>query len=245
VKKNAIILTPGLTGSSVFAALFGLAGYWLGNHTVQNTDYDTFENAELVALNRELLGALAPGFNHKRRFSIEDIVGIERASQTGELQPCREFLARCMSHSPWLWKDPRLTWTIRVWAKVMDLRQTAFLVLTRDDLQAWISANNRRRIQSMRYTREYNDGITTANIRFLEESRLPFMKASFEDLLLQPEQMLDRLNDFFGLELSMSALRSVCGERLYHRSRGFKDLVMAALIYARNYHGRDGRGLGT
>ncbi len=241
MKKNVIILTPGLTGSSVFAALFGQAGYWLGNETVQNTDYDTFENSELVALNRHLLGALAPGFNHKHRFSFKDIVGIERASQTYDLQPCRDFVSRCSRYSPWLWKDPRLTWTIRVWAKVIDLEQTAFLVLTRDDLQRWISANNRRRIQSMWYTREYNNGITSSNIRFLEESRLPFLQAGFENLLLQPEQTLDRLNDFFGLDLSMIALRSCYSGRLYRKSRGFKDVALAALIYAKNYHRRNGR----
>jgi len=60
MKKNVIILTHGVSGSSVFAALLGRAGYWLGSETVQKPDYDTFENAALVALNYELLHVLAP-----------------------------------------------------------------------------------------------------------------------------------------------------------------------------------------
>jgi len=242
MKKNVIILTHGWTGSSVFAALFGRAGYWLGSETVQKPDYDTNENADLVAFNRRLLDTLAAGINHEHHFAIEDVHQIERAAEGMDFAPYREFLARCSQNSPWLWKDPRLTWTIRVWAKVLDLERTAFMILTRDDLQAWISANNRRHVQSMRFTREYKHGITSGNVEFLERHGLPYLQASFEDLLLEPEKTLARMNEFYGLELTMDDLRTVYHEPLYRKSRGFKDLVTATLIYLKNYHERDGRG---
>lgn len=241
MKKNIIILTHGWTGSSVFAALLGRAGYWLGSETVQKRDYNTFENADLVALNQELLAALAPGINYEHRFASEDVARIAQASATLDLQPHRHFLSRCAANGPWLWKDPRLTWTIRVWAKVLDLEQTAFLVLTRDDLQAWISSNQRRHIQSMRFTRQYNHSITRSNLRFLEDLRLPYLKMSFEDLILWPEKALVRLIEFFHLELSMRDLRGVCSIPLRRKSRAWKDFLLAALIYAKNYGERDGR----
>src|SRR5690349_17771408 len=147
MKKNIIILTHGWTGSSVFAALLGRAGYWLGASTVRKTDYDTFENAELVAFNQELLRLLAPDIDHQHRFAIEDVSRIAQASDSLDLQPYRDFVFRCAANGLWLWKDPRLTWTIGVWAKVLDLERTAFLILTRDDLQAWVSSNQRRHIQ--------------------------------------------------------------------------------------------------
>ena len=210
--KNIIILTHGWTGSSAFAALLRHAGYWLGGETVQKPDYDTFENAGLVDHNRDLLRTLAPGLDHEHRFEPEDVARIANAGARLDLAPHRAFVERCATHSPFLWKDPRLTWTIRVWARVLDLERTAFLVLTRDDVQAWISSNQRRHIQSMRFTRQYNHGITRSNVRFLQEMRLPHLELSFEDLLLQPEGTIARLNEFFGLRLSMA------GQRLSHLS---------------------------
>jgi hypothetical protein len=242
MKKNIIILTEGWTGSSVFSALFGRAGYWLGSETVKKIDYDTYENVDLVALNRRILDEFSIGLNHELRFDYADVLAIERASAGHDLKPYADFVKRCSSNGLWVWKDPRLTWTIRVWANVLDLDQTAFLILTRDELQGWISANLRRHIRSRRHTREYRGGVTRSNIRFLEERRLPALNLRFEGMLLQPEQTLEQLNGFFELQLTMQDLQAVCDKPLYRKSLGFGDLVKAVLIYARNYGERDGRG---
>ncbi|MBS0446994.1 MAG: hypothetical protein JSR59_13710 [Proteobacteria bacterium] len=242
MKKNVIVLTHGWTGSSVFSALFGRAGYWLGSETMRKPDYDTHENADLVGLNRRLLETGLPGVDHEHRFAFEDVHALDRATRELDLAPHADFLARCHANAPWLWKDPRLTWTIRVWARLLDPATTAYLVLTRDDRQAWISANTRRHIQSMAYTRAYNHGITQSNLDFLHGAGLPCLKTSFEDLLLAPDQTLARLNGAFDLALTMSDLTQVCREPLHRKSRGVGDLVKAALIYAKNYHERDGRG---
>jgi len=241
MKKNVIILTHGVSGSSVFAALLGRAGYWLGSETVQKPDYDTFENAALVALNYELLHVLAPGIRHEHRFAFEDVSRLAQRAATLDMQPHREFLSHCAANAPWVWKDPRLTWTIRVWAKVLDLERVAFLVLTRNDLQAWISTNQRRHIESLGFTKQYNHDITRSNVRFLDDLRLPYLAMSFEDLLLQPEKTLACLNEFLELRLTMVDLRAVCKAPLHRKSRGWKDLLLAALIYAKNYRERDGR----
>lgn len=242
MKKNIIILTHGWTGSSIFAGLFGTAGYWLGSETMRKPDYNTNENADLVGLNRVLLQALSPGLSHEHCFDFGEVVAMAQRSENLDLQPYRDFVARCSRSSPWLWKDPRLTWTIRGWAKVLDLEHTAFLVLTRDDVQAWISANTRRHVQSLQFTRQYNHGITRSNVAFVQDQGLPFLQMSFEDLLLSPEKTLERLNEFFEVELTLAHLQGVCREPLHQKSRGWKDLGLAALIYLKNFHERDGRG---
>ncbi len=244
MKKNVIILTHGWTGSSILTALFGRAGYWIGSETVKKTDYDTYENADLVVLNRRILDEFAKGLSHEHSFEYDDVLAIERASVGQDLTPYADFVARCSTHGLWVWKDPRLTWTIRVWARVLNLERTAFLILTRDPMQAWISSNLRRHIQSRRFTDEYKRGITRSNIRFLEERGLPVLNLSFEDLLLQPEQTLERLNSFYDLQLTMQDLQAVCDKPLYRKSLGFGDLVKAVLIYVKNYGERDGRGRG-
>lgn len=239
--KNVIVLTHGWTGSSIFSALFGEAGYWLGGETMVKPDYDTFENAGLVTLNNRLLHDLAPTLKHEHRFSDLDVRQLASSAATSDLRPYREFVLACNQNPPWLWKDPRLTWTIRAWAEVLDLEQTAFLVLTRDHTQAWISANLRRHVQSFKFTREYNGGITRSNLRFLEERGLPHIQLSFEDLLLDPEATLAKLNGFFKLGLSMAQLHTVCRLPLHRKSRDWKDFIVASLIYMKNFGERDGR----
>jgi len=239
--KNIVILTHGWSGSSVFAGLFGKAGYWLGEDTFRKVDYDTFENADLVSLNKDLLQRLLPTLNHEHRFDEQDVMEIERRAAGLDLQPCRKFVTECAKHSPWLWKDPRLTWTIRVWSRVLDLNETSFLVLTRDHTQAWISTNIRRHVQSGRFTRNYNGGITQSNLRFLKEKGLPSLQVSFEDLLLMPERTLEGMNEFFGINLTVELLRAVCREPLGRKSRDWKDFVVASLIYLKNFRERDFR----
>ncbi|MDO9091408.1 MAG: hypothetical protein Q7U99_02005 [Rubrivivax sp.] len=241
-RKNVIVLTHGWTGSSIFSALFGEAGYWLGGETMAKPDYDTFENAGLVALNNRLLQQLAPKLNHEHQFAQADVEAIATRSRSWDMRPCRDFVAECGQHQPWLWKDPRLTWTIRAWAQVLDLQTTSFLVLTRDPTQAWISANLRRHVQSFTFTRSYNEGITQSNLRFLQEGGLPYLKLSFEDLLLAPEATLERLNSAFDLGLGLTQLHEVCRLPLGRKSRNWKDFALASLIYLKNFQERDGRG---
>lgn len=241
-RKNIIILTHGWTGSSVFSGLFGRAGYWLGAETVKKIDYNTNENSMLVDLNRRMIDEFGQGLDHEHRFSDDDVALIARRAEGMDLQPLRDFVAQCNQNGHWLWKDPRLTWTIRIWARVLDLEKTAFLILTRDLQQAWISANLRRHVQSTEFTRQYKDGITASNIRFLQQVGQPYVELSFEDLLLTPERALETLNRFFGTSLKIDDLKAVCSEPLYRKSRGFKDFVVALLIYLKNYGERDGRG---
>lgn len=241
---SVVILTHGWSGSSVFSALLGHAGCWLGSETIVKPDYDTHENADLVVLDETMIEALAPGLDREHRFDIADVLEIERRAGSLDLAPYRAFAAHCEKHRPWLWKDPRLTWTIRVWERCIDFQRTRFLVLTRDPTQAWITSNLRRHVQSPGFTRAYNDGITQANLDFLRERRLPFLQSSFEELLLRPERTLAALNDFLGVELTMDHLRQVCREPLYRKSRGWADFALAALVYLKNFRERDGRRAG-
>jgi hypothetical protein len=237
---NVVILTHGWTGSSVFSALFGRAGLWLGDQTMLKPDYDTFENAELVDLNRLILSKLLPELNHEHRFDPRDVA----AAGAGTLpdQALRAFVAKCEDHGPWIWKDPRLTWTMRTWAPLLDLNRTRFLVLTREPLQAWASANLRRHVQSYRFTHQYNDGITQSNLRFLTENGLPCLKLSFEDLLMDPDGTLQRLNQHFDMALTRADLQAVCRLPLHRKSRTWRDCIVAGLIFLKNFSERDGRG---
>ncbi|MCB1667822.1 MAG: hypothetical protein R3E73_03925 [Porticoccaceae bacterium] len=238
MKKNVIILTHGWTGSSVFSALIGKAGYWKGDNTHKKPDYDTHENKELIQLNERLMSELGFTGDHEHEFDLATIQNLAKRAENIDLSPYQEFVDKCEQNKPWIWKDPRLTWTIRVWAKLLDLKNIAFVILTRDDEQAWISCNLRRHIQSKRFTKAYNHGITSSLQKFLDENQCGFVKYEFEDLLLTPDKTIEELNGFLDINLTMEDLTSVYRYPLYKKSRNWKDKLEATAIYLKNYKER-------
>ena len=238
MKKNVIILTHGWTGSSVFSALIGKAGYWKGDNTHKKPDQDTHENKELIQLNERLMSELGFTGDHEHEFDLATIQNLAKRAENIDLSPYQEFVDKCEQNKPWIWKDPRLTWTIRVWAKLLDLKNIAFVILTRDDEQAWISCNLRRHIQSKRFTKAYNHGITSSLQKFLDENQCGFVKYEFEDLLLTPDKTIEELNGFLDINLTMEDLTSVYRYPLYKKSRNWKDKLEATAIYLKNYKER-------
>ena len=56
---NVIILTTGISGSSVLTGFLAKSGLWIGDETVYKDNitgkYETYENKKLVDLNDELI----------------------------------------------------------------------------------------------------------------------------------------------------------------------------------------------
>jgi len=237
--KNVIILTHGWTGSSAFTALLGEAGYWYGENTFKKIDYDTYENLRLVELNNRLLIELNYTGNREHEIITSDVLDdLAYKAATIDLTPYKKFLEKCQQHKPWIWKDPRLALTIHIWAKLLPLKEIRFIVLTRDDEQAWIASNLRLHIQSHAFTREYNAANTDNIKKFLNENQQDFIEFKFEDLQLTPEKTIAELNKFLEIHLTMDNLKSVYKFPLYRKSKGLKDKLFAWLIYLKNYNYR-------
>jgi hypothetical protein len=234
---GVIILTGGLTGSSVLAGLLGAVGFWTGNDTFEKRDYNTHENASLIRLNRDLMARVGVGEEYTKYFlpdAIDAIDGLE--VQDGSR--FAEFIAECHAHRPWLWKEPRLWLTIRFWDRYLPATGLRFLLLERDLLQAWISMTQRRTIQTWEYTKRYHEGVQSSLKQYLSRSGRPFLTVNYEDLIIRPEAELERLSRFLGRPVSMQHLTSTYRGRLYRKNKGFRDAVEAALIYTKNFRER-------
>ncbi len=239
MKKNIVILTNGLSGSSVTTGLLSRAGYWTGDRTFAKKDYNTNENSELIKLNNTIMRELGYTDDYTQRFSREAIAMI--ANRSGELDPTpyREFLERCNANQPWVWKDPRLWLTIRFWKHILDIENTQFILVSRDYQQIWISELHRRDIISPAYSRAYNEGIRRALLNFFEDNKLEYFDLWYEDLIVKPERTIARLNAYLDTQLSVDDLRKDFRGELYKKPRGFKDWLTAWAIYLKNYHLRN------
>ena len=246
--KNVIILTPGLSGSSPLAGLFSQAGFWSGDSTREKHDYrgrkdrgyNTFENEALIDLNDSILATALDDsdYDYRMEFSREAIDKIAACRKSLDPAPFEQFIAQCNEHGPWMWKDPRLWLTMRVWIHWLDLDDVKFILLTREHLQLWISTTIRRQIQTFSYAKNYVEQIKASLVEFLDSNGQDYLDLCFEDLIVHPEQSLVALNDFLGTSLSIEDWKAVYSKRLYKKPLEFKDFCHALLIYIKNYRQR-------
>jgi hypothetical protein len=235
MKKNIIIMTSGLAGSSVLTALLARAGYWTGAGTFKKLDYDTHENQQLIKLNKDLLKAARIDRDYTKSFDRADVVQVARAADIVDPAPYERLIEECQAQRPWIWKDPRLWLTIRVWRRWLDLESIQFVLITREIHQTWVSTAGRGQIQTKDFLRRYMDGIRQSIVEFFEAEKLPYLPVVYEDLLVRPEQTLERINGFLGTHLGIDDLRAVYKGQLYRRPRGLLDSVKAYLKYWKNY----------
>jgi hypothetical protein len=174
-RPNVIILTSGITGSSVLSGFLTRPGYWAGD-TTHKKDYDTFESAELIRLNLRIFQQAGYAGNYLKEFSTDAVARIASIKDTSNCSPYREFLRKCAEHRPWVWKDPRLWPTIYFWANLLDLDECGFILLTRDLVQAWVSCTLRRDIRSYDSFRLYETSVKNSILSFLTGNRLPYLQ---------------------------------------------------------------------
>lgn len=245
MKQGVIVLTSGLTGSSVLTGLIARAGYWTGLATHDKVgEYSTYENTRLIELNRSLLAAAGYTGNYLTDFCPDLLHRMDHLARSIDVTPYREFLAQCDEHSPWIWKDPRLWTTIRFWSRLLDQHQCRFILLTRSLFYIWVSVLQRRQIRGYRDLRSYETAIVRANREFVAAVGAPAIEICYEDLILHPAESIGRLNRFLGAELSVADLESVYHKPLYRSPNGTaRDVARAVLIYAANYSRRVERKL--
>lgn len=239
MKPNVIILTSGLTGSSVLTGLISRAGYWTGTATHKKPTYDTYENGGLIALNRKLFNAIGQSENYLMEFAPEVVDRIAALRGQIDVEPYRAFIEDCNAHRPWIWKDPRLCMTIRFWKDLLPLNDCRFIILTRDHMQCWISEILRGQIKSYRYAKAYEQGIEDSMTAFCHEIGARYLHVRYEKLIVAPEETVENLNRHLGTALTVADLKAIYRNGLYKMPRRSAfDHMKAMCIYAKNYSRR-------
>ena len=102
MRKNVIILTNGLSGSSVLTGLIARGGYWTGEQTFKKKDYDTYENQELVDLNKKLFAEMDFTSNYEMLFDPAYVQTFMGAHGSVDDAPYQAFIEKLNSHQPWI-----------------------------------------------------------------------------------------------------------------------------------------------
>jgi len=209
MKSNLIILTGGISGSSVLAGLISKAGYWLGDNT-KKVAYDTFENSRLVDLNNDILKASDFHWRDIGEIPPPSISNISACIENLELSPFKQFIDQCNRHRPWLWKDPRLSYTIYFWEKFVDLDNTKFILMLRDLKQTWTGTILRGKEPiSYKDVATIQNNAKNAAINFFEMNHLEYLPLNFEELILAPDAVIKKINNYLDANLNLDDFISI------------------------------------
>jgi len=236
--KNIIVLTSGLSGSSVVTNLLSRTGFWSGNMTCKKLDYDTHENTQLVKLNEQLLRAVGYEQEYSYIIKTEKPLQVEQLISKIDLAPFKAFITECSAESPWIWKDPRLWVTMPFWVQLLEINSFQLFFVDRSISQRWISELLRKNVQTFEYCKQYNTQIEVVINQLVSKHNLTCCNIMFDDLIIHPENTLLKINKVLGSALTVNDLKSVYNKKIYKKPRGIKHLLFAVLIYLKNYKDR-------
>ncbi len=237
---NVIILTTGISGSSVITGFLAKSGLWTGDETIYKDNitgtYETYENKKLVELNESLFKEAGLGYDARTSYDGLSRKKFIDLDQTIDTSKYRNFLSDCNTHSPWIWKDPRLFLSIGLWIKLLDLTNTRVIVLHRNTYELWKSQTIKRVIFSYRYLRNSENKTRQELLDYLESNHCSFISIEYDQFVKNPGKFIDKLNGFIGTDLKKENWDEIY--RQTSRFSQFKRTILALLIYLKNYNNR-------
>jgi hypothetical protein len=144
--KDALIVGPPRSGTSLASSILARVGHHVGRISSprermgdDHNPFGYFEADEVVGANARLLERAGYPYHNTWTF---DPISRAAAASIGDLDPAdadRDLVDRYRDHSPWLWKDPRLCFTLEYWWQLVDHETTVVCLTTRDPADAYSS----------------------------------------------------------------------------------------------------------
>jgi len=237
---NVIILTTGISGSSVITGFLAKSGLWAGDNTVYKDNltgkYETYENKKLVDLNDSLIKEAGVEFEGKARYDATARDKFNDIYAEVDTEKYNKFLEECNSHSPWIWKDPRLFLTIGFWGNIIDFSNTKVIVLHRNSYELWKSLTIKRIVYSYSYLKNSEDKTRHELLNYLESKNFSFVSLEYDQFTRDPATSINKLNKFIGLNLKKENWDEIY--KSTSKLSQYKRTLLAFLIYVKNYKDR-------
>ena len=204
--KNIIIIGPGRTGSSILAGIISNNRFYINIESISSRggaypDGD-YENPDLIRLNQSLFQR--SGYGHTKVESNKDVdtVFMKNYSASKDISEFEDFIQKCNQNEPWLWKDPRLAFTIFFWKNLIDINRINFIFITRDPYSVFRSFSK----YGIYYTKQeiyqrYQYQIDTSK-RFFSSNNINPLHISYSELW-EKEKLIDKLNSYLGTDISL------------------------------------------
>lgn len=201
------------SGTSLVAGIFGRKGYFAAADPDaelrtgdQHNPGGYWEAETLTRMNAELFAAA--GYGEDTSW-LGAPISTEAAARIDRLAPLprhRELVAHYEAHAPWLWKDPRLCYTLGFWWPLLPAETTRVLLTRRDPEAIWRSFVRLHWREPTAEARadvlERIEAHLRAATATIARLGIPHLELSYEDFAADPSAMARRLSDFLDLPLA-------------------------------------------
>ena len=212
--KNAIIVGMPRSGTSLISSIFSRRGFFVADDEAKNLrDGDSFnpsgyfESEGLIDANTNVLARA--GFEHHNTWMFDGISDGQAAAidNLERLENDRQFLAEFDDRLPWMWKDPRLCYTLSYWWPMIDASNTRVVLVRRNPDQIWKSFLRLGwRDESEENRQEVNGRIEhhlSAAENAIDKYDIPFIEIDYDEFSTNIESVVEKINRGFNLNLEV------------------------------------------
>lgn len=215
--KNVIVVGTPRSGTSLAASIFARQGYFVANDEpsqLRRPDHYNpsgyWEAEPLIEANVTLFQRV--GYAHHNTW-IFDEISQQQAAEISSLEnnaEHRNLVADYDKNGPWVWKDPRLCYTLGYWWSLVQQDNTGVLLVRRDPQEifrsfariGWRADSAPDREETLQRLANHIAAAKEA-MRLLE---IPYVEVDYADYRDDPERVARLLSDEFGLALTAADL---------------------------------------
>ncbi|MGS2724270.1 sulfotransferase [Porticoccus sp. GXU_MW_L64] len=214
--KNIIILGMPRSGTSMLSSIFVNHGYYVASDSDSVRAPDHFnpdgywESDQLTKFNAEVLKI--SGFQHDNTWMYDSILSdhIKNIKNIKKKAHHKNFVEFYYKNAPWVWKDPRLCYTLEYWWPLV-AENTKVILIERDRKAIFNSFVRVRWKKKSRKDRDdaykrIRNHIGQA-VKTLQEYDIPHLRLRYEDFQNHPELVLREISEFSNVEITQSVYK--------------------------------------
>jgi len=215
--KNVLVVGMPRSGTSMTASIFASNGYFVAEDRKKELragdEYNPtgyWEADELIQCNSEIFSAA--GFNYDNTWLYDEISDNQAATILTLEQSSKheKLVEKFNQHSPWIWKDPRLCYTLGYWWPLLNIETTRVLFLKRDPKEIyssfirlkWRTASNKDKEDVLFRIKKHLEATETA----LKKYKIPYIVVNYSEYRKHPEKIAHEISQFFELTITKEDL---------------------------------------
>lgn len=203
------------SGTSLAASIFASHGYYVDEETnIAPKDHlnprGYWESLSLKKFNEKILRATGFEYDNtwiNKGISDEQVDYIDQYTLGNEYI---EFLNSFEKSAPWVWKDPRLCYTLGCWWPLLDASSVVVLLIRRNSkaiYNSFVRTGWRKiGISERKATFKRIDAHIANAKKLIELHEIPVIEIQYEDFKKDPSAIANKINRVCGLNLTPAEL---------------------------------------
>jgi len=219
-KKNVVILGMARSGTSFTASIFSKCNYHFATDTdkqLQKADKFNpsgyWESQHLLDANREILREA--GYMCDNTWFYKDAISSCQVENLTKLLPMKKHIDLIEEYDamqPWVWKDPRLCYTLGYWWPLLKDKNVIVLLVERDKNEIYNSFQRVTKYwdSSIEITKENVfdriDSHVDNAYKIIKQYEIPCLTVNYSDYSNNPDRIVHSLKKRFGLDIKADEL---------------------------------------